>query len=361
LGKTGGTQVGLLQREQLLLSRRSQSLSLQSQQLSLQTGELQQQSAELGQQQNFLQLQQSQRQINFQRAVAGFTAPGLTPEERRARIQEAELEADYAQKQLNFQKEQFKLQQDQIAINREQLGFQREAFALAQAQYQNQVALQDALSGRAYEDQLAAIAELQKAFATGVEIQALENLKVAITRQRDIFVEELNAQVQAEMDFIKAESQFAADLMAQTGRFATNLVSRVKQVFDDIRRQNGWFFGGSFGDTSGENATRNRIPEGTEPSGRYNAPGMLSMVSQPTQMTMGDAGGELVAVLRNPKPVLDFGSRQQATILAPIQINVTGNTVRNDSDLETLALQVSRLVEERMGRRMTTLGITVAR
>ena len=95
-GRQGATQVGNLQREQLLLGRKTQALQLQGQLLGLQSGQLQQQSSEIGYQANQLQLAQSQRQINFQRATAGFTAPGLTPEERAARIEEAKIEADFA-------------------------------------------------------------------------------------------------------------------------------------------------------------------------------------------------------------------------------------------------------------------------
>ena len=115
------TNIGLLQREQQLLGRKTQALQLQSQLLGLQSGQLQQQSSEIGYQANQLQLAQSQRQINFQRAAAGFVAPGTTPEERAARIDEAKIEADYAQKQLDFQKDQQNIAGEQLSINRQQL------------------------------------------------------------------------------------------------------------------------------------------------------------------------------------------------------------------------------------------------
>jgi hypothetical protein len=69
-------------------------------------------------------------------------------------------------------------------------------------------------------------------------------------------------------------------------------------------------------------------------------------------MTVGEAGTETVAVLRNPR---------QLTIPAPtdmsgggqnITINITGNTVRSDQDLETLAY----LIERKLNQKAALLG-----
>ena len=52
--------------------------------------------------QQLLSFGMSQRQINYQVALAGFQAPGLTSEERGARQEQAQIEARYAQRQLNL-------------------------------------------------------------------------------------------------------------------------------------------------------------------------------------------------------------------------------------------------------------------
>ncbi|HXS47570.1 MAG TPA: hypothetical protein VN756_08910, partial [Solirubrobacterales bacterium] len=296
-GREGGTFIGQLQRQDLLLSRRSQLLSLQSNQLSLQTSELQQQSGELGQQQSILQLELAQRRVNFQRAVAGFTAPGTTPEERAARIEEAKIEADYAQREIDFQRQQVGIQGQVLKINREQLGIQQQQAALAAQQYANTVALQDALNNRAYEDQAAAIAELQKAFESAQQLQALENLKSLITTQRDLLVQEMEAQVAAEEEFIKAQGQFAQDIMSQTGEFVQTVVDDVATVFTRVSRafaQSGLgrFLGynepsGSTGPTT-RDTTRER--ESTNSGGA--AAGFLGQIQGPTQITVGEAGTE---------------------------------------------------------------------
>ena len=70
-------------------------------------GVLEKQNLALSRQGQQLQFNLSQRQINFQTALAGFQAPGVTPEERQANVKEAQLEAGYAQKQLDIQKQMF--------------------------------------------------------------------------------------------------------------------------------------------------------------------------------------------------------------------------------------------------------------
>jgi len=86
--KQNGDNLGIIERQTFQLQRQSQSLSMDL----------------------------SQKQINFQRAVASFQSPGMTSEQREANKQEAKLEADYAQKQLNIQKQLFGLSGSQFGI-----------------------------------------------------------------------------------------------------------------------------------------------------------------------------------------------------------------------------------------------------
>jgi len=70
-------------------------------------GQLEKENLALSRQGQLLQFGLQQRQINFQVALAGFQAPGVTPEERQANVKEAEIEASYAQKQLDIQRQMF--------------------------------------------------------------------------------------------------------------------------------------------------------------------------------------------------------------------------------------------------------------
>ena len=355
-GREGGTFIGQLQRQDLLLSRRSQSLSLQSQQLGLQTQQLQMQSSEIGQQQNMLQLQLAQRRVNFQVAAAGFTAPGTTPEERAARIDEAKIEATFAQREIDFQRQQLGIQQKTLAINREQFGIQQQSVGLAQQQFATQIALQDALNNRAFEDQAAAIAEMQKAFAASQQLQALENLKQVITTQRDLFVQELEAQVAAEEEFVKAQAQFSADLMSQTGEFVETTVNQVATVFN---RAAAAFAQSSLGRflnvPQAENINRDLYPESGVGPGR--AEGHTGTYSTPTTMTVGEAGTEEVAILRNPRRMFLGGTGGSGS--TNIFISITGNEIQadDDSSLAKMADRLANMVEERLGRRSRAFGL----
>lgn len=336
IGKSGGTEIGVLQRVDMLLGRQNQKLSFKSQLI--------------GQQANELQLQLSQRQINFQRSIAGFTAPGLTPEERAARIEEAKIEADYAQKQLDFQKEQFDLQ--------------KQSYELSKAQFENSIALQDALNTRAFTDQAAAIGEMIKAFQTQVEIAALEELKSAISAQRDQLVQDIQAQTSAEESFLKAEAQFATDLLTQTGDWTVATVNKVAQVFQKITAAlPPWMR--NLGPTGSTGSGGGTPDYSGKPKGGF-ASGFVGSFNTPTTATFGEAGMEHVAVIRNPRPmpigVLGGGGAGAGgglTINMPIYIS--GNSVRDDKDLTEIATRVSRMVEVNLGRRASQFGLRVTR
>ena len=248
-GREGGTFIGQLQRQDMLLSRRSQWLSIQSAELSLQTTQLGLQSAEIGQQQNLMQLERAQRQVNFQRAIAGFTAPGTTPEERAARIEEAKVEADYAQREIDFQRQQLTIQQKTLVINREQFALQQASVGLSVQQYGVQVALQDAINNRGYQDQLDTIQEMVDAAEAQDQINVRQNMIDLIATERDLFTESLNKQIEAEQTFIDEMTKFTTDIMEKTGVFTTEVVNQVTELFEEIRSQPSpfpsWMTGGS--------------------------------------------------------------------------------------------------------------------
>lgn len=366
-GRAGASEVGMLERQQLLLGRRGQLLSIQSTELGLQSQALSNQSAELGQQLNYLQLAQQQRQVNFRVAMAGFTAPGATPEERAARIEEAKVQARFEQTQLDFQKQQLTLAGRQLAINREQYGLQQQSASLAQAQYANQVALQDAMNERAYQDQGAAIAEMQKAFDASMQIAALEELKGVLSAQRDQVAEDLNAYMEAGGALIKAQADFSTQLMAQTGNFTISTVNQVTTFFNrasDAFESSGlgrFLLGGgsmpsgSGGYGGGIDPATNR-PRSSGPQ-EYAAEGYLGKVSSPYTMTVGEAGTEMVAVLRNPRQLSATGMGGGGGFNVQLNIQVTGNTLGSETDADELAAKISRRVQDELGQQASLLGL----
>jgi hypothetical protein len=79
MGKAGGSEIGNLQRANVLLQRRQQ----------------------------LLQFEMQQRKINFSVAMAGFQSIGLTGEERAANIRIAKKEAAFQQESLDINREMF--------------------------------------------------------------------------------------------------------------------------------------------------------------------------------------------------------------------------------------------------------------
>ena len=68
------------------------------------------------------------------------------------------------------------------------------------------------------------------------------------------------------------------------------------------------------------------------------------------------ASPETVAVLRNPRTVPGMGSSGSGGATTII-VNVTGNTVRSDQDLDRISMEMARKVEEIMARRSSLLGL----
>jgi hypothetical protein len=388
----GGDNVGLLERRQLILSRASaqvgfqqQQLSLQSQELALQnqllgrrsqalsfqSTELGFQSKQLGFQATALSLAQQQRQINFQTAAAGFTAPGLTPEERAARIEEAKAEANVAQQQHDIAEKQFAIEQQQFGIEQQQFGIakaqyeldaqniaiQRQAIELAKtqyglsvAQYQTQQALVDAQNQRTAKD-----LEIQEGLVEAAK-EAQQKLQA-----NEKTIENLQRKLQAAQEQAASYLQQAGGVATEIAQTATQLIAQfggdLRTMADAYAAAWSRFRNGIVGGGTGSGAPSRRGGPVQGPD--YNAPGAIGMVSAPTHMVVGDAGGEYVAVLRAPKSmsISGFGGGGQVNIT----VNVTGNTVRDDRDLDRLAALVSRQVEESLGRRASQLDFRPAR
>ncbi len=374
-----GFQQQALGQQSAQLGLQNQQLGIRSKELSLQTAQLSRQSQELGFQAQAMQLAMNQRQINFQQSVASFAAPGMTPEERAARIAEAKAEAEFAQAQQDIAMEQFDIAKEifgmegqQLAISAQTLELDKASYAIqvqqvelsgraldiARASYDVQQAIIDVNAAQAVEDLSHQIDLLTQARSVTIELAidsenlaALQQAQAAeLAKAQDILSEAQDMQTQ----IIQAQVQIAALLGQATAGYAAAVLGALKygieainvyaiqalQQFNTIGRPSGSGQGGS----------------------RFEAPGYIGEFKSPTQMTVGDAGGEMVAILRNPKSMtLGPGSGGGGGGGDFIQINVTGNTVRNDEDLETLANVVSYKVEQIMGRRASLQGFRVQR
>ena len=84
--------------------------------------------------------------------------------------------------------------------------------------------------------------------------------------------------------------------------------------------------------------------------------GRLGMVSAPTQITVGEAGPETIAILRNPRSMTLQPNSGGGGGSININVAVTGNNVGSEQQAEALANAIARRVEETMARRSSLMG-----
>ena len=300
-GMPGGSQLGQLQREQYQLNRESQRLQLESQQLAN---------------------EMAQRQINFQVAIAGFQAPGITGQERAARMEEARVEASFAQRQLGIQVQQ-------TGIAGQQYGVEGQIFAI-----QTQIAVQDLEAQRGI---------LIQSHALELEQLAVQKQIAALTQRQAIVMG------RAQSIFAEASGAFDAQLNAASG-FVAQFSGTLAAGIGAVRRALS-ILGGSNAPATGAQKARTRVHAG----------GALFDTMGSYDMTVGEAGTETVAVLRNPRqvmggPPMGGGGGGGTTV----NITITGNNISNDMDLEEITRRLTSAIEDKLGRKANLLGVGAA-
>lgn len=272
-------------------------------------GALQAQEFLLGQQSQKLSIGMSQRQINFSVAQAGFQAPGLTSEERAARIQEAQAEASYQQKQLNIQKQQ-------VTVGAE----------LFQAQASR------ALTDASRAESLAKIqyAAQQQAAAISGRINVLEQSIAQETAKAGVIYQ------QAVGEF----GTTVGDTANYIGQFgdAVGTFAQVLEKFTTVLAAD-----------LGLSPNPNESSGGAAPVGSRPIPhaaGALFQTGGPVDMTVGEAGSEAVAILRNPKRMTMGGG-------SPVMLNVTININGTPASPEEIARQVM----DQLNRAASRIGV----
>ncbi len=280
-------------------------------------GILQRENLELGRRAQLLQFELSQRQINFQRAVAGFSAPGVTPEERQANIKAAQIETDYAQRQLNIQREMFGNQVEIVDITnlRQGVDLVRQISLLQQGR---QVTIDTA----AAEQQLVRLQQLQaqNVARVGTYLSAVDNLVSVAFGQ----VAQLEAAAGHAMQGV------AVSILSQFGIFLAGLNAAMT----------GGIVNGGLGMTTVPGSNK-QVP--------YASGGVIG-ITGPTQIgdnaIAGEAGNETLIVLSRPRGVDVGGGGASVNFMGDIY-------VRSESDID----EIARKVMEAMGRRASSVGL----
>lgn len=279
-------------------------------------GFLQREDYLLGRQSTLLSLNLSQRQINFQRAIAGFQAPGLTSEERGARMAEAKLEADYAQRQLNIQKRQFVVGGQIFTVSaRRQL--RDVQFALADLQRGHRITVNAAAANQT-------ISLLQQKMTI-----AGNKIGIQLSREEQIFAAKIN--------------ESATIAATATGTAFSAILKGVDAAWTA--------FGKGASAYAAYISAINTVPAARNTSSQYStnpghAAGFFGTISSATSMIVGEAGSETVAVLSHPRTMAYTPSGGGAGD-SGLTVNFYGAIVREESDLPKIVAAVERAMQKR--------------
>ena len=356
----GSGELGLLQYRARNLDISAAQVGFMQQELGLQSQQLGMQSSALSIRSRELALMQNQRQINFQLAVAGFAAPGVTPEERAARMEEAKLQADFAQQQQNIGVEGLGVDRQQVALQAQQVALAGQGLAIAKEQFAVQQAMITVSTAYAIEDLNAQIALLQQARDVTLrvtlnteEIEAFqEQIAADMATTQSIIQDAYNVYATVSQSAAALAAAYPGTLAAFNSALLTGLNNYLTGAF---RLMSGYSSGSSWSSGTG----------GSNTSTSYKGPtatGYYGTVNTATQFTVGEAGTETVAIIRNPRNLTmnpeGTGGGGGVTVIVDVHDNTLSGS---QSDLESLATIVAGKVEQKLGERARAMGLGLSR
>lgn len=314
-GQGGGSVFGQWQRDILMANRQLTVLGQDSAKISLGI---------------------SQRQLNLQRSLAGLGVAGETPEERFLRQKAVEEELKDQQRLLNNQGRAIAIQDRIIPLS---------------------FKVEDITLDRNFRDARKQLGLMRDEIRiTADAAQAEEEIR-NLSDLMQLKVNQLNNDIQAGVGDLNIEMQVYQQAVADTlgdWRKTRNVVS---DIFQTLRGDNGTSGGGG---TASNYVTingvrypdfnHNRVPDSKE----HFATGGLFNTTGPVDMTVGEAGTETVAVLRNPRGFFASGIETGSVSL---NINVTGNTVRNEADLDELVRRITNEVQYALAQQSALRGL----
>lgn len=297
-------------------------------------GGLEGQNIALNRQLQLLGFEMAQRQINFKLATAGFVAPGTTPEERAARIEEAKKEAEFAQKQLDIQEK---------LANNEFKGIQisttREATDVI-----NQIRL------------------LQEGRSVTINTAAASRALDVLNKKQQQLLALAGSYVEEGAKVITSMMQAASQIQTQTGKGFSLILGETAKAWGIFGTQAASILNALRGSAPNTGKISDSRSEGNQ-SKVGHASGILGDTLGTTNMTVGEAGRERVAVVKNPHLVpmsslAGFGGGASGGSTGPLiqmTVIVSGNNVRSAEDLTELAEMMASKVEDRLQRRSNLL------
>lgn len=272
----------------------------------------------LGRQAQQLQFILSQRQINFNRAVAGFTVPGLTPAEQNARVREAKIEADFAQKQLDIQRKMFA----------------------------NQVKIVDISNLRQGADLVKQIALLRQGRALDIDTRVAQEKLDRLNRKQAALIADAQAYISKANAQISAREQEIQQVEAATGKAIDRL---TLQGIDAAWKVGHAFFvgmtGGFLGGGGNGGGAHNGGGDGNSRYGSTrSAQGNIFSTTGTTSLgpygIAGEAADETVVVMRDPRRL--NGAAMGGGSGGDVYVSFGDVTVRSDADIDALVRKITQ-------------------
>jgi hypothetical protein len=338
-------------------------------------GALQRQSFMIGRQQQSIGFGLQQRQITTQVALAGFQAPGESPEERYARREEARITARTQQRQLNLSRQQFGVQGQIFNVSAAR-GVTDAGRAIVIANAEHEAAVAIAAKGK----EIAAAQQAQAVAQAKAQAQyeaATNNFSDRLAAAGDMMAKVPGAtlaQAFGALDTVMNGPSGPGAIFSKWLQ-STGITSASQGTGGDDTAGGGGSGGRSFGgswadaqpnltDNERERTTNpyqntnagpgrgSRVPGTGTPPG--NARGIVGMTAGPTHMYIGEAGRETVAILRNPRAAQLGGGGVSG---GNITIMVTGNSFGAPGDDQKLVQKIEAAVMSAMARKGQLLGL----
>ena len=249
---------------------------------------------------------------------------------RQARIEQAKLEANYAQKQLDIQK---KMGSGTFEINKIQ-------------------------ASRSITDLQAQVNLLVQERSLVIDSAAAQKAIEAMNQQEDLLI--AKAQTYAEEGRATAAmwNQTWTDIEAKSGRVFADAGQGLADAFSAagtafINAINKVTNPASYG--SGYVGSETRYTN-TSGNGGKGATGLLGMTGGTTSLTVGEVKGEAVAVLRNPRTMSLPGGGGGGGGVVNVNVNINGGDA-SEEKLRAWAKQIQSNVETALNRKTSLLGL----
>lgn len=278
---------------------------------------------ELGQSSNKIGIRIQERQLNLREAIAGLGVTGETPEERALRLKALHEELADQRSLLENQKASVAIQGEVIPLTWD---------------------IEDITNNRNYQDALVARGLLAEEIKITVRTSEVQDQMRALQEEMSYRMGRINTDLQEGVADINLEMQTYASLVQQSADDWERTRALVGSVFDEIR--------GDSPDGSSTSTSGGGLHDSGGSGPGYASGGLFTTMGA-TPITVGEAGKETVAVLRNPRNFF----ADIATGGVTLQISVTGNTVRSDEDLNELVRRITNEVQHSLAQQTALRGL----